>query len=99
MKKMLYILGDECARITGKQPSVIRGMLRLAAQEECSAEDPTLVEAYIESLSFYGWQRVLNNKSFYVRLSNIGVTDVPKVIMQAHSVLVERQSLFTLAVR
>ncbi len=99
MKKMLYILGDELARMTGQQAMVFRGMIRLAVEEECGSSNPAAVENYLDNLSFTGWQKLLNNQGLCRRMSNIGVKDVTMVVSQAQKTLIERQSLFTLAAR
>ena len=99
MKKMLYILGDEIANVTGIQATVCRGMMRLTAEKVCDSINPMIIEAFIEKLDFFGWQNIINDPSFSQRLANMGIKNVPGVVAQAKRTLVERQSLFTLAAR
>ncbi len=99
MKKMLFILGEEIAQLTGLQVTVCRGVMRLAAEKACGSNDPMAIEAHIEKLGLAGWQNLLGDAELGQRLANMGVKNVPAVIKRAGQILVERQSLFTLAAR
>ncbi len=99
MKQMLFILADEIAQITGLKDMVCRGAMRLAAEKACGSSNPVSVDAHINQLDFAGWQNLLSDAEFAQRLANMGVKDVPGVIKQAKHLLVDRQSLFTIAAR
>lgn len=99
MKKMLFILGDEIAKVTGLQAVHCRGLMRMAAQDQCGSNNPLEVDAYIEKLDFRRWQTLLEDSGFCQRLANMGVKDVSMALAHARRTLVEKQSLFTLAAR
>ena len=106
-KVMLYTLGASLAQATGKDEILCRGVLRMTIMNNVprlrEMRDPlqamTETTAYVARMTYQDWKAVVEGSALFQNLMLMGIKETSTVIARLSQVLVEQQSLFTMAAR
>ena len=107
MSNMYDILCASLAQEIGKDEILCRGLLRITVTNSVrhlqQISDPvrtvTETTAYISRMGYQDWKNIIDGPRLTQILANVGVKDPPNVIARLMQILVEQQSMFTMAAR